>query len=289
MSFEENGTVSETKESYSVPYNYKNDGLVEFIMKDISKYRPITREEERELFVEYRNPETPARRKEKIKVKLIKVNMRFVLNYALKYKHFPIHLSDIISEAKLGLIDAIELFDVNRNKKFISFAVWHIKSKVSKMLEEADLIKLPSHQKVKLNREKKTKDVMEFDDQTRELFELTQPKISYDSYVGSNNDLKICDIIPDVNDINLEKQHLRTKIYSVLKEKMSQKLSEDEFSVINYLYGIETGEELGLREVGDIINKSHERVRQLRDSALIKLRRNKEINSLNGLFFESLE
>lgn len=274
---------------YNVPYNYKNDELIEYIIKDIAKYSPITREEERQLFIEYKNPNTKYTRKEKIKIILIKVNMRFVLNYALKYKNFPIHLSDIISEGKLGLIDAIELFDIERNKKFISFAVWHIKSKVSKMLEESDLIKLPSHQKVKLNREKKNKEIGQFDDETRELFELTQPKISYDSFVGTNNDLKICDIIPDTSDINLEKTHLRTKIYTVLKNKITEKLSKDESTVITYLYGLETGEEMGLREVGDIICKSHERVRQLRDSALIKLRKNKEINNLNNMFFESIE
>jgi len=270
----------------SVPNLYRNDPLVKFIMREAAKHHPLSRQAERDLFTEYKNPETTQRRKDAIKAKLVNSNMRFVLDFALNYRGFPIHLADIISAGRVGLLMAIDLFELDRDKKFISFAVWYIKSNVSKLLETDDLIKLPSHQKVKLNKEKKNKDVSQFDSNVRQLYQITQPWVSYDSPVGPDNDLKLGEIIADPNHIDMEKSHIKNKIYQSLKDKLDEKLNADEKLALSHLFGLETGESLGLREVGDIMGKSHERIRQLRDTALAKLKKSKEVSSLVKIFFE---
>lgn len=276
---------SETATKFtSVPYAYKNDMLVKSIMKEASRHSPITREEERELLLEYKNPETSDTRKGVIKAKILNSNMRFVIKYALNYKNIPVHLADIISAARVGVLIAIDLFDIDRNKKFISFAVWYIKSQVSKLLEGDDLIKLPSHQKVKLNKNKKEKSVENFNSEVRELYEVTQPWISYDAPIDPHSDLKLSETIADVNQDDMESIYLRTKIYSSLKEKLQERLNRDELTALVALYGLETGEPQGLREVGDIMKKSHERIRQLRDSAIVKLQKSKEIVLLASSF-----
>ncbi len=279
--------MSRENDNASVPNLYKNDPLVKFIMKEAAKHRPLTREAEKEIFIEYNNPLTTQKRKDKIKSIIVNTNMRFVLDFALNYRGFRIHLADIISAGRVGLITAIDLFDTGRDMKFISFAVWYMKSYVSKLLETDDLVKLPSHQKVKLNREKKNKDVCDFDNETRELFQITQPWVSYDSPVGPDNDLKLGETLADPNHIDMEKSYLKAKIYENLREKLTEKLSKDESSALHHLFGLETGETLGLREVGEIMGKSHERIRQLRDSGLAKLKKSKEISSLVRIFFES--
>lgn len=275
--------------NYRLPYNYKDDPLIEFIIKDIAQFKPITRQEEKELFFEYQSESTSQKRKEVIKVRLINVNMRFVLNYALNYKQFPIHLSDIISAGKMGLMEAIEKFDLDRNKKFISFAVWNIKSNVSKLLEETDLIKLPSYQKVKLNKEKKTKDFSDFDESTRQLLELTQTKLSYDSPVSSNSDLKISEVIADFREEDQEQRHVRENNSEWLDMELQSKLKSDEYRVICLLYGLKTRMPMGLRETGFVLGKSHERVRQLRDASLRKLRRSINITHLSKLIIPVLD
>lgn len=273
----------ETTKNYRLPFNYKDDPLVEFIIKEIAQHTPVSRLVERELFAEYQNPNTTTKRKESIKIQLINVNMRFVLNYALNYKHFPIHLSDIISAGKMGLMEAIEKFDLDRNKKFISFAVWNIKSHVSKLLEEADLIKLPSHQKVKLNREKKLKDFSQFDEETKQLLELTQTKLSYDSPVSSNSDLKISEVIADLREEDPESKHIRSTTSEFLDIEIKSKLKADEYRAICLLFGLKSKHPMGLRETGSIMGKSHERIRQLRDASLRKLRKSVNMSHLRKL------
>jgi RNA polymerase primary sigma factor len=276
------------QENVLVPYFYKNDDLIKSIMNDASKYPPLSREAERELFVEYSNKDLPEKRKDVIKTKLVNHNMRFVLQYSFNYRNFPNHLADIIAAARTGILIAIDLFEYKREMKFISFAVWYIKSQVSKFLEGDDLIRLPSHQKVKLNRAKKTKKIEDFSDEVRELYEVTQPYISYDAPVSNDSDLKLLEIIPDRSQVNMESREIKIKAYSTIREKLKEKLTKDENIAITHLFGLETGEELGLREVGDIMKKSHERVRQLKNSALDKLRKSKEVEDLASLFTNNI-
>lgn len=269
----------------SVKGNYMyngEDNLIQNIMEMAAKNPPISREEERNLFIEYNSRDISKSRKEAIKVKIINSNMRFIIDYALMYRNFNISLADVISEAKFGLIEAIDTFDVTRNKKFISIAVWHIKSHVSKLLESSDLIKLPSHRKVLLNKTKKEMDVSEFDSDMKELYDLTQPYISYDSFVSDDGDIKFSDVLEDKNLLNSEESYIMNKSLVDILHKAKDHLTEEEFYVLTSLFGLKTGESMGLREVGDTINKSHERIRQIRDGALIKLR---EIEGIKDLIY----
>lgn len=250
-----------------------------FDILEKADHAPISREEEIELFKEYFTPETSEIRREELKIKIVNVNMRFILDYCFNYKNFPIDMNDIVSAAKVGLIIAIDRFDLGRNMKFISFAVWYMKSEVSKLLEKRDMINLPSHKKVMLNRAKKNIDIEDIPDDIRELFELTQPHISFDEPLNPDSDLKVSEVIADPS-LSADRNHEKTKCLDLFKESLKSKLNEDELFTIIHIFGLESGEAMGLREVGELMNRSHERIRQLRDSAISKLGKSKDTRLL---------
>lgn len=268
-------------------FMFENDVNIEKMMlKEISSHSVLSREDEKALFVEYETAND--RRKNKIKTMLINANMRFVLHVALGYtKKMQIELTDLVSEGKLGLITAIDLFDHKTNNKFISFAVWHIKCKISKYLENRDLIRLPSHQKVKLNKAKKENDYEDVDSDIRYLWDVTQQPLSFDT-PSSDGEFVLGDIISDVNNKNAEQIYTKDSLLNLLYSVMEDALTTEEIEVISSLYGLETNDGQTLRDAGDSLNKSYERIRQIREKALKKLRKNNKLKELSNTFYDLL-
>ena len=262
---------------------------VKYMLKEISDTAPITREEEYALFFEYDHERTTEARKSKIRSTIIMANMRFALKICLNYKHHPnVHMADLIGEAKIGLLNAFNRFDYRTDNKFISYAVWHIKARISKFLEENNLIRLPSHQKVKLNKERKEKDVNDFDDDTLYLHIIEQGPISLDMPLNDEDSTELNDVIADTRVESDERIRLREKLKKEIKEILPSILDTEECIVISKLFGINSPDDYtyGLRETSNVIGKSHERVRQVRDKAIRKLRKHVPIQDLKDLMID---
>jgi len=251
------------------------------MLKEIAKTEPLKREHEARLFDEYEKSSSSRRRA--IKLIIIESNLRFVLNVALNYKYSSnATVPDLFSEGKIGLIIGFEKFDKTSGNRLISYAVWWIRQRITKYLEENDLIRLPSHHKTQLLKAKKT---MDFDEHTYYLHELTSHHTSLDSMVKSDSTLSITEVIKDDKIEDLDKKHLHERLKTKLNTLLSNTLKEEEIIVLVKLYGIGDNNPLALREVEEIIGKCHERVRQIRDTALRKLRKTHGVGKLKELLY----
>jgi RNA polymerase primary sigma factor len=265
---------------------------LKLMMREIANTTPITRVEEYNLFREYRT--AGINRKRVIQSKIISCNMRFVLKACLPYKNYPrVDLAEIVGEGKIGLLIAFDKFDYQTNNKFISYAVWHIRSRVSKYMEENDLIRLPSHQKVKLNSARKLKNSLnddgteyEYDDEIAYLDTISQTHTSLERRIYDDSDVTLGDTLTDDTVEASDKLWTAHKLKSSLRDVLPTILTKDEYIVIKSLFGMDSGTCSGLRETANIIGKSHERVRQIRDRALGKLRKSISVHDLFELLRE---
>ncbi|MFC1586202.1 RNA polymerase sigma factor RpoD/SigA [Fibrobacterota bacterium] len=245
---------------------YDNSESTLRYLKDIRKTSPNSRKSEHELFRLCRKGNAKAR------AKLISGNMRFVLKVALQYRGCPIPLSDLVSIGAIGLVTAIEKFDHTRGLKFISYAVWWIKAYITKALnEEGSLIRLPANQHLKVRRALSSGHKDEINDEIRELIRITQKGHSFDSPLKEDSKTTFAEVIADNSadraDMKAEIKATENFIRNLLAE-----VPEREAKILSELFGLGFEKPRTLREVGEGLNISHERVRQLRDQALRRLK-----------------
>lgn len=246
-----------------------NDGSIKQYLNDIRKTQPLTKEEEQVLFTQAHKGNAVARQR------LIEANMRFVLKVAMQYRSCPIPLQDLISEGSIGLARAIDSYEPERGLKFISYGVWWIKAYITKAIDEkANLIRLPANQNI--NVRKALKDHAqgkELTDEVKGLMQFGQKSVSFDSPLNSDSKTTYSDVLKDDSIINPDAESEIKGIEDLVKDLMAQ-LPEKEKTVIGSIYGIDRESPQTLRDVGSYMNISHERVRQLRDQALKRLRKN---------------
>ena len=220
---------------------------------------------------------------------LVKANLRFVVSVAKQYQYQGLPLSDLINEGNVGLIKAATRFDETRGFKFISYAVWWIRQNIMQAIaENGKLIRLPMN---KFNLFARLKSEYEQFEQTYErepsvteladslqmeesdindAMNVSQPHMSVDAQFA-DSDQTLCDVIVNSNaemaDRALHHESLKTDIQNVLKI-----LSTRQKEIICFLYGIGTEQTLSLDDLGSRYNLSRERVRQIRDKALNKIK-----------------
>ena len=262
-------------------YNQSKDYLTQIMINEVAKTKVISREEEQLLFQQYEHATGVMR--ERIKEKIISANLRFVLKMALQYhRKMGVDLNDLMSEGKIGLLKAVDLFDWRKEIKFISFAVWHIRCMISKYLEDIDLIRLPSHQKIKLNKLKASGEIDSADDDMKLLNELTKETASFDIQIG-DTDITLGDTIKDENIKDPNNTMTQSEIYDHLVSAIDELLEPDERIIIKSLFGLAGYHAMSIKEATELIGKTSERVRQLRNKALKKLFRNSKIKELYPL------
>ena len=241
-----------------------NDVTLKRYLDDIRRTSPLSREEEA-LLLENRN--NPVARQ-----KIIDSNMRFVVKVAIQYRGCPIPLSDLMSEGAMGLMRAIETFDNTRGIKFITYGVWWIKAYITRAInEQGNLVRLPANQHLRiregLKKQARGQDVSE---EVKSLIQLGQKGVSIDSPLKADSKSSYAESLQDVSAIdpesNSEIQAVEDGIRSILKS-----LPLREYSVLAGIYGVGFDAPQTLREVGESMNISHERVRQLRDQALKRI------------------
>lgn len=256
---------------------------LEDYLNDISKQPLLTAEEEVKLAQRIRNDDREALER------LVCANLRFVVSVAKQYQNQGLTLPDLINEGNIGLIKAAEKFDETRGFKFISYAVWWIRQSILQALaEQSRMVRLPLNQVSAVSRINKliTKFEQEHErkpsaDELSELIDETPEKIrdslrangrpmSMDAPLGDGDDSTLLEVISDDNmpstDGRMIDKSLATEI-----DRMLDTLDEREKTIVEMCFGI-NNREMTLEEISEKFGLSRERVRQIREKALLKLR-----------------
>lgn len=253
-------------------------------LADIGKETMVSADEEVELARRIKTGDNEALDK------LIKANLRFVVSVAKQYQNQGISLQDMINEGNLGLIKAAKRFDETRGFKFISYAVWWIRQAILQAIaDQSRIVRLPLNQVGTINKIKKEIARLEQDmqrpptiEELSEALDLPEYKIadimkmntytqSIDSPVAPDEDTKFIDTFIFPNDDDTD-NHLMNESLSVEIQDVLSSLSEKERDIIKLFYGINSTHEYTLDEIGDRYDLSRERVRQIKERALKRLR-----------------
>jgi len=225
--------------------------------------------------------------------RLTGANLRFVVSVAKQYQNQGLSLPDLINEGNLGLIKAAQRFDETKGFKFISYAVWWIRQSILQSLaEQARIVRLPlnkvgltnkinkaySQLEQEFEREPSAEELAELLDlQTEEVaasLSISSRHVSMDSPLSEGEDNTLIDIMhnpnADATDEELDhKQSLKTEI-----DRSLNTLTERQQEVIRYFFGIGVDHPLSLEDIGERFNLTRERVRQIKDKAISKLKSN---------------
>ena len=261
------------KEKSTIPINQEE---IASYLKDIRKIRVMTPDRERELAERMMSEDITKSEKDKIQKELLEGNLRFVITVSKQYQNQGLDLSDLIAEGNYGLMKAIENFDWTKRLRFISYAVWWVRQSILQSLNEnARTIRLPVNVVQELHRAKKDMEVAGVE--LPEKFVNLPYTINFDSPLNEEGDT-LLDVLSNPN-AELADGNLSTE--ETLKEKllgMLDVLDEREKIIIEDYFGL-SGTTRTLEDIGGDFSLTKERVRQIKEKALRKLR-----NETSSLF-----
>ena len=273
--------------------DYLDSRNIKRYLDQISRFPILTQAEEKRLGKLIQEGDKEALQR------LIKSNLRFVVSYVKKYKGMGLSLPDLINEGNLGLIEAAKRFDPRRNVKFISYAVWwirqaiihaltqssriyHIPQKLSDQISE--MKKITAKLKKELGREPTRDEIAKRMGLTREDIEdmeiIEEKNVSLsDKYY--DDDIEVGDRIKDTLSPSVEYQIIKNSIQDQIRLLLSE-LDEKEALVLKLRFGLDNDEPMTLQEIGDRLNLTRERIRQIEKKAMRKLARSHRLQQVRG-------
>ena len=253
----------------------KNSGIpinqeeIQSYLKDIRKKKVMTPEREKQLAELMKSDTLTLEEREKVNKELLEGNLRFVITVAKQYQNQGLDLPDLIAEGNFGLMKAIKNFDWNKDLRFISYAVWWIKQSILQSLNEnARTIRLPTNVVQDLHRAKK--EVDKKGGELDERFTGLPSMIDLDMDINEEGDT-LFDVLKN-DEADMPDESFNTK--DILKTKLLGLLTcldEREKTIIEDYFGL-TGSPRTLEDIGGDFNLTKERVRQIKEKSLRKLR-----------------
>jgi RNA polymerase primary sigma factor len=248
-----------------------NQDEIYHYLKDIRRIKVMSPVREKELAIKMKSEDTPNSEKRRIQEELIRGNLRFVITVAKQYQNQGLDLSDLIAEGNLGLMKAIKNFDWNKDLRFISYAVWWVKQSIIQSLNDnARTIRLPVN--VVQDFQKAKKEVEQTGKKLDDKFASLPSIIDLDMNINEDGDTLV-DVIQN-HDAEAPDSVFNTK--DILKDKLLNLLNvldDREKSIIGDYFGL-TGTPRTLEDIGSDFNLTKERVRQIKEKSLRKLRNN---------------
>ena len=261
-----------------------NESSLDQYLKEISVYPLLKREDEVELAQRIRKGD------EEALDKLVRSNLRFVVSVAKKYQNQGVALSDLINEGNVGLIRAAHKFDETKGIKFISYAVWWIRQAILQALaEQSRIVRVPLNRAGALHRigkrsaallqelgreptvEELADELDLSEDEVRRTLSLSQTHLSLDAPLTPGEDNRLLDYLPDQFSPGPDDETYDRALLDTVEEALDT-LKEREAKILRLYFGLDSQEPMTLEEIGSILGITRERVRQIKEKALLRLR-----------------
>jgi RNA polymerase primary sigma factor len=271
-----------------------DDGSLDQYLREISRYPLITQDEEVELAKRIRAKD------EEALDKLVRSNLRFVVSVAKKYQNQGVSLSDLINEGNLGLIRAAHKFDETKGIKFISYAVWWIRQAILQALaEQSRIVRVPLNRagalhritrrssalQQELGREPTAAEVAEGMDieveEVEKTLSISQNHVSLDAPLVPGEENRLLDYLPDTQNPGPDAETFEHALTQSIEEVLKQ-LKEREAKILRLYFGLDSPEPMTLEEIGAQLGITRERVRQIKEKALSRLRHVSRSKSLES-------
>jgi RNA polymerase primary sigma factor len=259
--------------------------LLSRYFSDIRAYPLLTKEQEQGLARNVKNGCRDSLHE------LVESNLSFVVKVASEYRNLGLPFEDMLNEGNIGLIEAAHRYDASKGTKFITYAIWWIRKSILKSLSEhSSLVRVPTYQMKKVREIRDTENILrrslgrkpkreEISDRLdRSLTKVDQVlqfnlrEMSLDDKVGKERDTPIADYLVDDNLVTPEDDLIKREAHTLVSEAMTD-LTEQERTVLCHRFGIAGGPTLTLKEIGEMMNISRERVRQVECQAKIRLKK----------------
>lgn len=273
-----------------------DENILSMYLKDINKVSLLSRDEETDLALKAKAGDKAA------KDKIVNANLRFVVNVAKKYQNHGLDLPDLISEGNIGLLTAVDRFDVSKGYHFISYAVWWIRQAILKAIcEKSRAIRLPLNRANELVQIEHARKLMTGDKteeqefaevarmlkmdkkHVREMVNISRDMISLDAQVASsdNDRTSVSDFIEDERYDNPDEEAISNAMKRDIG-KVLNTLKPNEAKVLSLRYGLNGTRPMSLKEVGDTCNLTKERIRQIEKHAIVRMRHPRRMQRLEA-------
>lgn len=266
---------------------------IKHYLEEIAKFPALTEEQEKELGEKIRKGDKDALQS------LVQSNLKFVVSYVKKYRGMGLGLLDLIDEGNIGLIEAAKRFDPGRNVRFVSYAVWWIRQAIihaltlnsritripQKLADQISQMKKKSAElKTELGREPTREEIARVMKLTvtdlEDLEILAERNVSLSDPIN-DDEMEVEDRLSDPTSPSVEYQIIKASIQQQIRETLGE-LDEKEAHVIKLRFGLDDDRPRTLQEIGERLNLTRERIRQIEQKAMRKLGRSHKLQHLRG-------